>query len=154
MNISVSPNLTFMINLGNMKNWNNTGKIKATILGLLALPNLLIPIAPHGQEGFAMFLMPLIFGSLAIPIIAKVNEVIFKRDLTKPTWNDNPLTLKRPLSFFHFGSIFFLTVGLSILVGTGIKFQTLSYIGLTSVSFGLGISIGIWLTLKWINARA
>jgi hypothetical protein len=137
-----------------MKDWNKTGKIKALILGLLALPNLLMPIAQQGQEGFAMIIMPLIFGSFAIPLIAKFNGAIFGRGLTKPTWNDNPLTLKRPLSFFHFGSFFFLTVGLSILIGTGIKFQTLSYLGLTSISFGTGILIGIWLTLKWTNARA
>jgi len=137
-----------------MKDWNKTGKIKAIILGLLALPNLLMPIAQQGQERFAMILMPLIFGSFAIPLIAKFNGVIFGRELTKPTWNDNPLTLKRPLSFFHFCSFFFLTVGLSMLVGTGIKFQTLSYLGLTSISFGLGILIGIWLTLKLTKARA
>jgi hypothetical protein len=106
------------------------------------------------QEGFAMIFMPLFFGSIAIPLIANFNEVIFGRELAKPTWNDNPLTLKRPLSFFHFGSFFFLTVGLSILFGTGIKFQTLSYLGLTSISFELGILIGIWLTLRWTKARA
>jgi len=136
-----------------MQNWNKTGKTKAIILGLLALPNLLLPVAQQGQEGSTMIVMPLIFGSLGIPLIAKFNGVMFRLELTKPTWNDNPLTMKRPLSFFHFGSFFFLAVGLSILIGTGINSQTLSFLGLTSISFGLGILIGIWLTLKWTKAR-
>jgi hypothetical protein len=141
-------------NIDDMKNWNKTGKLKAVILGLFALPNLLVPIAQQGQEGLAMIVMPLIFGSLAIPLIAKFNGVVFGLELTKPTWNDNPFTLKRPLSFFHFGSFFFLTVGLSILIGSGIQLQTLSLLGLSSISFGFGILIGIWMALKWTRARA
>lgn len=136
-----------------MNNWNKTGKIKAIVLGLLALPNLLMPIGATGEQGLFMILMPLVFGSIAIPLITKFNEALFGREIRKPTWNDNPLTLKRPLSFFHFGAFFFLTIGLSILIGTGIKFQTLNFIGLTTMSFGLGILIGIWLTLKWTKAK-
>lgn len=135
-----------------MKNWNRTGKIKAIILGLLALPNLFMPIGATGQQGLAMILMPLIFGSIAIPLITKFNSGL-GREIIKPTWNDNPLAMNRPLSFFHFASFFFLTIGLSMLVGTGIKFQTLSFFGLTSISFGLGIFIGIWLTLKWSKSK-
>ena len=135
-----------------MNNWNKTGKIKAIILGLLALPNLLMPIGETGQQGLVMILMPLIFGSIAIPLIAKFNAGL-GREILKPTWNDNPLTLKRPLSFFYFSSFFFLTVGLSMLVGTGIKFQTLHFFGLTAISFGLGILLGIWLTLKWTKSK-
>lgn len=136
-----------------MKNWNKTGKIKAIILGLLALPNLLMPIGATGQQGLVMILMPLIFGSIAIPLIAKFNGAVLGREIIKPNWNDNPLTLKRPLTFFHFGSFFFLTVGLSMLLGTAIKFQTLSFFGLTAISFGLGILIGIWLTLKTTKSK-
>lgn len=136
-----------------MKNWNRTGKIKAIILGLLALPNFLFPVGAQEQQGLAMILMPLIFGSIAIPLITKFNGAFLRGEITKPTWNDNPLTLTRPLSFFHFGSFFFLTVGLSILLGTGIKFQMLNFLGLTSISFGLGILIGIWLTVKWTKSK-
>ncbi len=136
-----------------MNKWNKTGKIKAIILLVLALPNLLMPIGATGETGLIMMLMPLIFGSIAIPLIAKFNEAVFGREIVKPTWNDNPLTLKRPLSFFHFSSFFFLIVGLSILLGTGIKFQTISSFGLTCFAFGIGILIGIGLTLKWSKAK-
>ncbi|MES2379456.1 MAG: hypothetical protein V4538_00340 [Bacteroidota bacterium] len=136
-----------------MTNWNKTGKVKAIILAVLALPNLVLPIAVQGEKGFLSILLPFVFGSIAILFIAKFNEVFLKREIIKPTWNDNPLTLKRPLSFFHFGSFFFITVGLSILLGSGIKFQMLSFVGLSAISFGLGMLAGIWLTLKWTNSK-
>jgi len=134
------------------KKWNKTGKIKAIVLGLLALPNLLAPIGAVGQQGLAIILMPLIFATIAIPLIAKFNAGL-GREIVKPNWNDNPLTLRRPLTMFNFFAYFFLTVGLSMLIGTAIKFHTLSNFGLTSISFGLGIFIGIWLTLKWTKPK-
>ncbi len=58
-----------------MKNWNRTGKIKAIILGLLALPTILFPIGATGQQGLVMILMPLIFGSIAIPLITMTRNI-------------------------------------------------------------------------------
>jgi hypothetical protein len=133
--------------------WSKTGKIKAIILGFLALPNLLMPIGVQGQQNFLMILMPLFFGSIAIPLIVKFNKAAIGQEITKPTWNDNPLTLKSPITFFHFGAFFFLIIGLSMIIGTGIKFRTLSFLGLTSISFGIGILIGIWVTLKWTKTK-
>ena len=131
-----------------MKDWNKTGKIKAIILGILFLPNIIKPIGAQPNFGFAMIVMPLIFGLIAIPLIIKVNAAIFGQVIERPNWNDNPLTLKRPLSFFHFGAFFFLTTGLSMLIGTAIKFQQLNQFGLTTISFGIGILGGIQLLLK------
>jgi len=136
-----------------MKNWNKTGKIKAIVLGILALPNLLMPIGATGPKGFMMILVPLIFGAIAIPLIMKFNNAASGQEIVKPTWNDNPFVLKRPLSLFHFGSFFFLAVGISMLLGAGIRYQTLNSFGLIAVSFGLGILIGIWLTLKWVKSK-
>lgn len=134
-----------------MNNWNKTGKIKAIILGLLAIPNLIMPMGAIGEQQLSMILMPLIFGSIVVPLIAKFNSVVLGAQIIKPSWNDNPLTLKRHLSFFHFGAFFFLTVGLSMVLGTLIKFQTLNFFGLFTISFGLGILIGISLSLKWMK---
>lgn len=131
-----------------MNDWNKTGKIKALILGILFLPNILKPIGAKADFGFAMIIMPFIFGIIAIPLIVKVNAAIFGQVIERPSWNDNPLTLKRPLSFFHFGAFFFLTIGLSMIIGTAIKFQHLSQFGLTAISFGIGILLGIQLLLK------
>lgn len=136
-----------------MKDWNRTGKIKAILLAVFSLPNLLIPIGANPHQGFVLILMPFLFGSVMIPLISIVNKAVLGRAITKPHWNDNPLTRKRPLSSFHFGAYFFLSIGLSIVIGTAIRFQTFSQLGLTSVSFGLGILIGIYLSLKWINKK-
>jgi hypothetical protein len=131
-----------------MKDWNKTGKIKAIILGILFLPNVIKPIGSQPDMSFAMIIMPLIFGLIAIPFITKINAAIFGQVIERPTWNDNPLTLKRPLSFFHFGAFFFLTTGLSMIIGTLIKYQQLNQFGLTAISFGIGILLGIQLLLK------
>ncbi len=112
-----------------------------------------MPIATQEENGFLPVLLPFVFGSIAIFIITKFNQVFLKREIVKPTWNDNPLTLKRPLSFFHFAAFFFITVGLSIILGAAIKFQLLSFVGLSAISFGLGMLVGIRLTLKQLIAR-
>tara|TARA_R110002124_G_scaffold287317_1_gene472645 strand:- start:1235 stop:1660 length:426 start_codon:yes stop_codon:yes gene_type:complete len=137
-----------------MKEWNRTGKIKAILLVVFSFPNLIAPIGVNPQQGLLVsILMPLIFGSIAIPLIYKSNSALLGREIAKPHWNDNPLALKRPFSFFHFGAFFFLAVGLSMVIGTAIKFQILSQYGLTSLFFGIGIMIGIALTLMWINKK-
>ena len=96
-----------------MKDWNKTGKIKAVILGVLFLPNIIKPIGAQPNMSFLMVLMPLVFGIIAIPFITKINAAIFGQVIERPTWNDNPMTLKRPLSFFHFGAFFFTAVSSS-----------------------------------------
>lgn len=84
-----------------IKHWNRTGKIKAIVLTLFCLPNLIAPIGAVGQPGFAMILMPLIFGAVSIPLITKINQRPHV-EIKKPEWNDNPLTLKQPLIFYDF----------------------------------------------------
>jgi len=131
-----------------MKDWNKTGKIKAIILGILFLPNIIKPIGAQPNMSFAMIIVPLVFGIIVIPFITKINAAIFGYVIDRPTWNDNPLTLKRPLNIFHFGAFFLLTTGLSIVIGTLIKYQQLNQFGLAAISFGIGILLGIQLLLK------
>jgi hypothetical protein len=129
-------------------NWNRTGKAKALVLALLAIPNLVSPIREHPSVGLVMILMPLIFMSVALPLIVKFNAAL-GAEVAKPNWNDNPLTIKRPLAMFDFFAYFFVIVGLSLLIGAGIKFRTLSPSALSAISAGFGAFIGIRLTLKW-----
>lgn len=131
-----------------MKNWNRTGKIKALILGLLFLPNLIAPIPPMEGISAATMFMPLLFGAILIPFLSKVNAAIFGQVLEKPAWNDNPLHLNKPLRFFHFAAFFFLTTGLSMIIGTLIKYQAFNRFGLSAISFGLGTLIGIWILVR------
>jgi hypothetical protein len=136
----------------NMNTWNKTGKIKALIIAILALVSLLVPIRDTGDKSFIVILTPLVFGCVAVPLILKFNSIFLKKEIIKPTWNDNPLTNKRPISLFYFGAFFFIAIGLSMLFSTLISFQTLNIFGLTSISFGLGILNGIWITLKWLKS--
>ena len=137
-----------------MKNWNRTGKIKAILLVIFFIPNLIVPIPAQSQQPVILFLFPLLFGSFAIPFITLVNKLFGDRIIAKPTWNDNPLKIKTPLSAFDFYAWFFLTVGVSMILGTAIKFHSFNNFGLTSISFSVGIFIGIQLTLKWIKTNA
>jgi len=131
-----------------MKAMNKTGKIKAIILGLICLPNIIKPIGAQTNMSFLSILMPLIFGVVAIPLIMKINATIFRQVIERPTWNDKPIPFKKPLSFFHFGAFFFLTLGISMIIGTLIKYQQLNKFGLLTISFGIGILLGIQLLLK------
>tara|TARA_Y100001972_G_scaffold128878_1_gene192380 strand:- start:9442 stop:9855 length:414 start_codon:yes stop_codon:yes gene_type:complete len=132
-----------------MKKWNRTGKIKAVILGLLFLPNIIIPKQTiYDEVVIYIVLGPLVFGLLAIPLITKVNSLIFGQVISRPNWNESPLTVKKPLTFFHFGAFFMLITGFSTILGTLIKYHELNFMGFLAISFGAGILGGIFLTLK------
>lgn len=136
-----------------MRNWNKTGKIKAVILVIICIPNLLIstPIVPNFSV--IQSLIPLLFGSFALPLIIKVNSSIssISQTLENPNWNDNPLTFKRPLTFYQFGGWFMITIGTSMIIGTAFRFQVFQTFGFTAVMFGTGILVGIKLTIKWFK---
>jgi hypothetical protein len=97
--------------------------------------------------------MPFIFACIAIPLIILFNKIVLGQEIKRPNWNDNPLALKYPLSFFHFGAFFFIIIGFSILIGTGIKFQIINNIGLSSILFGFGILMGNLIVLKWEKVK-
>lgn len=132
-----------------MEKWNRTGKIKAIILGLLFLPNIIRPKQTiYDDVVMYIVLGPLVFGLLAIPLITKVNSIVFGQAIARPNWNESPLTLKKPLIFFQFGALFMLITGLSTILGTLIKYHELNFMGFLAISFGIGILGGIFLTLK------
>jgi hypothetical protein len=132
-----------------MKNWNRTGKIKAIVLGVLVLSNLISNIDKHNLHSITIIILPFVFSFLATPLIIIINKVMFDGETCKPNWNDNPLILKKPMAFFQFGAYFFVIAGLSILIGAGIKSQNLSYLGLLNFSMGIGIFGGLYFALNW-----
>lgn len=133
-----------------MKDWNRTGKVKAIVLAILFLPNLIVPIGANPQIGFFIaLLIPLAFGSLVTPFLGRINNIMLGREISKPHWNDNPLSFKKPLAFNQFAGYFFITVGLSLTIGSGIKFHFFNQFGLAAISFGCGTLIGNHLALKW-----
>jgi hypothetical protein len=132
-----------------MKNWNKIGKIKAIILLIIALLNLATPFQSPEILGFGMVIIPCVMASLSIPLLLKMKITLQDWEIVKPSWNDNPLSLKKPISSFQFAAFFFLAIGISLIISTGIKFHTLNIIGLSIISFGIGLFLGIFLTLKW-----
>lgn len=136
-----------------MKYWNRTGKIKAGILVILFIPNLIFasPVVP--KFGLFQVLMPLLFGSFALPLIVKVNSSFFGYKIEKPSWNSNPLRLNRPLVFFQFAAWSMIVSGTSMILGSGIVHQVFHTFGMVATMFGVGILIGIILTLKWFQTE-
>ena len=136
-----------------MSKWNTTGKTKAILCVLLSLLVLVSP-APPFNEGvrLADVVFPLIFGLFVIPLIMK-GISNFNITIEKPQWNSNPLILTKPLNFFHFAAFFMLIAGVSLNLGTLIKFHEITSVGVMSISYGAGILGGIWIFLKYLNGR-
>lgn len=131
---------------------NNTGKIKIALLSVCALVNIIMPIgAPKGQSFLFSLLVPIIFGVFATPIIVKMNSAFAPGKIENPNWNDNVFSFRKPLSFFQFGAFFFLLTGFGVIIGTALKYHKLNIVGLGSLAYGLGIFIGIKLTLLWMG---
>lgn len=135
-----------------MKDWTKTGKIKAAVLAAAFLPKFVLPDPPQPDEGMAIYYMPFLVGAVAVPFMAKFNAKAFSMGLEKPRWNDNPLKLDKPLSFFHYGAWLFVVVGAGMLTGTWMQFGGLNQMGVVAVGFGLGIWLGIVFTLRFLTA--
>lgn len=130
-----------------MKNWNLTGKIKALIIVVMSIYSLLFPTIYTGFKGPVMFIIPFLFGIIITPVVARLNMMVAVKEIVKPSWNDNPIRISKPLTFFQFVAFYFLVTGLGTLIGSAIRYGILNYLALTTMSFGLGIIVGIWVTL-------
>ena len=130
-----------------MKNWNTIGKIKAAIITVAAIFNLFNPFKPIAQEDFLSSFILNPIAALILSIIFFVLSAAFvKREVVKPNWNDNPLSdYNAGADFFAY---LFVIVGSCMMISTGIKYKILNSFGLISFSLGLGVFIGIFLSLK------
>jgi hypothetical protein len=126
---------------------NKTGKVKAAILVILSLPNLFFPMQ-LANEDYSMAITSLIFGIIAVIFFTKLNLKNKGKKIDKPHWNDNPINTNNRLAVYQFWGFFFLSIGASMIIGSLLKFQLLNTFGLTSVLFGIGILLGIFLSLK------
>lgn len=134
-----------------MKNWNKTGKIKAIILAILFFPNLIVASPVHLNLGLLQFIIPLLFGAFALPLIIKLNAIFGVIKIEKPSWNENPINLNHPLVFFQFATWLILTNGISMIIGAALIHHTFHAFGLLAIMFGIGTLIGIRLTIKWFG---
>lgn len=125
--------------------WNRTGKIKAALLVVFALPSLFIPFGPITELSLPHLIAPFVLAIIVIP----VNCLLFSsgREIVMPHWNDNPMLHKRPLAQYQFYGLFFLSVGFSIAIGSKIHLGQISDVAPVSILLGLGIIAGIRVTL-------
>lgn len=132
-----------------MKNWNRVGKIKAVILAFLFISNFIFVSPVVTEIGFVQLVIPLLFGSFAVPLIAKVNAAIFGTNSNnkEPNWNENPLKRNQPLAFYQFGAWFMITSGSGMVMGSGIIHRVFHPFGMSALLFGVGILIGVRLTI-------
>jgi hypothetical protein len=138
-----------------MNKWNVTAKIKAIVICLFTIPNFFYPFDNNQAFDAVTLILVFSFAALVYPITFKYNlSWLFGRDLVRPSWNDNPLIFKRPLAFVQFVGVFFIVVGLSILMGAAIQFGHLPQIGFMATAFGAGIFVGIFLTLRWVTKES
>ncbi len=130
-----------------MKNWNRIGKIKALVLAFLFITNFIFVSPVVVKIGFVQLIMPLLFGSFSVPLITKVNASIFGTNYKEPNWNDNPLKRNQSLAFYQFGAWFMIACGSGMVMGSGIIHRVFHPFGMTALLFGVGILIGVRLTI-------
>lgn len=131
-----------------MQQLSKAGKIKVLLLALASLPILVKPIGVKVDLGIKTLVFAFLFGAIAIPVVSKLNAFISGKPIEKPNWNDQILSVKKPLNFFQFGAIFMLVVGSSLVLGSWMKCQFLNQFGLTAILFGFGILLGIQLAVR------
>jgi hypothetical protein len=133
-----------------MTNWNNIGKIKAAILAVLFILNLIFvsPISP--TIGLIQILFVFVFGAFSTPLMIKINSSMRNSIIEQPSWNENPISKGRTLVFSQFVAWFMIINGIAMVLGSAIIYQVFNSFGLTAVFFGFGTLVGIELTLKWL----
>jgi len=132
---------------------NLTGKIKTGIVILAALSGVIRPEKSPLNQGYVFPVMVVIFGSLMIPFLVGLSLIFKKREIIKPNWNDNLLTRRKPLPFIQFAAYIFVANGIATIISTAIRDHQLNGNGLVNMDFGIGMLIGIQLTLLWIKNK-
>jgi len=137
---------------------NKTGIIKMAILVLAFIINIINPVKVPAHQNFIfpVVVIPaavIIFFSFAVPFIIEINSNFIKFDLSKPTFNDNPLTFKRVLSPTQFLAQLCIVGGIGINIRMLMKYHLLNSFGIETVAYGIALLIGIRLTLLWIKPK-
>ncbi len=134
-------------------NLNTIGKIKSGLILIGGLGNLYISASTNEkQEPLGAFtFMPILFFGIALPLILKFNSFFYDVNISKPAWNDNPFNRNSPLISFDFGGTLFLTAGICQLVGRIIGYMSIDLSSLFLINAGIGVYLGIFLSLKWLN---
>lgn len=134
-----------------MMHWKTTGKVKALIVVIFFILNFVFSKPMPGQLNVGQYFLPLIFGAFMMPLVIKMNALLRSQKIEQPCWNDNPFRFRNPLIFNQFAAWFMIASGSGMILGTGVIYLLFNSFGLLALMFGLGILIGVKLTVKWFG---
>jgi hypothetical protein len=127
-----------------------TGLIKFLIIGINAT---LIFVLPWPSEPEGLLTSPILPFVFMIALIPSYYLLLRKEKMERlkwPNWNSNLFNPKgdTALENVDFFGILFTIIGLSMIISNKMNYDEISKIGLTSISFGLGVLLGLLLTVK------
>ncbi len=110
------------------------------------IPNLIAPIGTDIKiTDKRILILPVLVMLILLPFFTEFLHGK-KINFRKPDWHDSPFNQNFPLSVFQFYGYFFLVYGLSMIIGTYLKFHQPNFIGILSVL----LSIGTFSAIKFV----
>ena len=127
-----------------------TGLIKLLIIVVNVILIFVLPWPSEPEGLLTSPILPFVLMTGFIPAYYVFMRKEKKERLKWPSWNTNLFNPKGDTAFGNidfFGTLF-AVIGLSMIVSNRVNYDELSKVGMTSVSFGLGILSGLLLTIK------
>lgn len=127
-----------------------TGLIKLLIIGINATLMFVLPWPSEPDGLLTSPILPFVIMTGLIPGYYLFLRKEKKERLKWPNWNTNLFNPKGDTALGNvdfFGTLFAI-IGLSMIISNKMNYDEISKIGVTSVSFGLGILFGLLLTIK------
>ncbi|HEY3402459.1 MAG TPA: hypothetical protein VGK59_03670 [Ohtaekwangia sp.] len=128
-----------------------TGLIKFLIIVVNATLIFVLPWPSEPEGLLTSPILPFVLMTGLIPGYYVFMRKEKKERLKWPNWNTNLFNPKgdTALGNIDFFGTLFAVIGLSMIVSNKVNYDELSKVGMTSVSFGLGILSGLLLTIKF-----
>ena len=122
-------------------------KLLIIVINMIIIFVLPWPIEPEGL--LTSPTIPFVFMSVVIPCFYLLVRKEKKENLKWPNWNVNLFNPQgiAPFGNVDFFGVSFTTIGLAMVVSNKLNYNVISQVGLTSISFGLGILSGLILTI-------
>ena len=129
-----------------MKSWNWIGYVKTIFFCLLGIHNLVRTGNTKSEPFLYSPIFLLLFGIILVPILTRIFKIIRQNPIENIHWNDSPI--KSPLNMFHFFSFFFMVPSVGSIIGGLAKNKELDTTGIMILFLGVGLWLGVHLTLK------
>ena len=132
-----------------MNKWNKIGKFKSITILILSLINLIISEPIFNEFHLVILIIFFLFTSIFIILVTKIWN-LFGLKFEKPNWNESSLSLNfsKIFNFFHFFAYLFIFSGLTNILFFAVFYLNFNFGDLDKIMYGLGIIIGIKISLK------